>query len=82
MPSIVLVERLKGIDYQQVELVRLYKQLFRVSLKEAAEHVDFMSTRDGYEILIAEADVKAAADFVYQARQFGMTCRLQSDFIT
>jgi hypothetical protein len=81
MPSIVLIERLKAVDYQFLELVRLYKQLFHVDLKEAVEHISLMSNRDGYEIPIAETAINTAAHFIYQARQFGVACQLRSGFI-
>ncbi|QKG57127.1 hypothetical protein GKZ68_11090 [Hymenobacter sp. BRD128] len=80
MPSIALIERLQDVDYKQLELVKLYKQLFHVDLKEAVEHIDFITIKDGYEIPVAEADIDTAAHFVYQARKFGLNCRLRSGF--
>jgi hypothetical protein len=76
MPTIALVKLEK--DYRQLEVVRLYKQLFCTGLKESSEQVSYLIHQKGYEIPLAEADFVTAAHFVYTVRKFGLTCQLRS----
>ena len=77
MPSIQLVK--KKADYRQLEVVRLYKNMFGTGLKESVEHIDFMTEKKDYKILIPWTDIITAAHFVYQIRKFGLICKLSSE---
>jgi|GEM_PF-5390655 len=75
MASIILL----GLqDTQCIALVKLYKDLFQTSLKEAKEQISLLVYKKNHEALIPENDIAAAAHFVYQAKQFGMICQLKS----
>ena len=77
MPSIVLVKTQEDY-FKHLEVVRLYKQLFHLGLKEAVEQIDFMVYKEGYEIPVAEADLITAAHFVYAVSKLGLIYQLRS----
>jgi hypothetical protein len=76
MPSIALGEQ-RGFD-KQLAVVKLYKDMFCLGLKEASEQINYLVHQKGYEIPVTEADLVTAAHFVYAARKLGLTCQLRS----
>ena len=77
MPSIILAKRQEGYDKHLV-VVKLYKDMFCLGLKEASEQINYLVHQKGYEIPVAEADLTTAAHFVYAVRKLVLVCELRS----
>jgi hypothetical protein len=77
MPSIILAKRQGACD-KHLAVVKLYKDLFRLGLKEASEQIYYLEHQKAYEIPVTEADLLTAAHFVYAVRKLGLNCELRS----
>ena len=62
-----------------LDVIRLYKELFQVSLIEARMQIELLATRDNYKIPVNEAEVSIANGFIYQACELGLACKLQDE---
>lgn len=79
MPFIISTKPQSIYGFAILAVIKLYKELFQVSLLEARMQIELLVTRDNYRIPVDEAAISIADDFIHQASKLGLACKLQAE---